>query len=94
MSWNGTASTAGVEVIQGINQLTNYYFGVFILVLVWGIIYYASRGEPTRESVVAASVTTLIVAVILWTIDIVQAAHLAITFVLAVGSLVLLINRS
>lgn len=94
MTWNGSSTTPGINVITGVNDITGGLFGVSILVLIWLVVYYRTRGEPTRESAVAASWVTLIAAVLLRLLGWLDDTYLGICIVLALGSLALLVNRN
>lgn len=94
MAWNGSGDNNILTIMQGVNELTGYWTGVFMLVLVFGIVYFMLRGEPTREGLVGALFATMIVAIIGRVIGLVQDIHLGVVVVLFLGSLAMLINRS
>lgn len=96
MVFNGSGVTGGdgfLTVMSGANDLAGGFIGTFFLFLVWLVVYFKLRGEPTREAAVAAFFVTFIAALLMTLIDLVDKGVLAITIVLLIGSIVMLFIR-
>lgn len=90
MTFNGTVSGTQpyiIQVVQGANELSDGLLGTFILITIWLIVYYANRNGTTGEAIVSASWTTLIVALLLALVGIVNSVELGTCVALAVLSL-------
>jgi len=97
MTFNGTSTGSApiiVEITQGVNDLTGGLVGLFLLIMVFGMVYYRNRYEPTREALAGAAWVTTLVAVLLRVLGLFDDWYLGICIVLAVGSLIMLVNRS
>lgn len=92
MTWNGSTGV-GLPTFVGFNTLVQGWLGVFILILVWAVIYYAQRNEPTREAVATASFVSVIVAVLLAILGLLPDRYLGMMIAIFIGSMVMLINR-
>jgi hypothetical protein len=93
MTYNGSGTATITTVFGGVNEITNGLFGIFILVMTFGIVYYFSRNQPVREAMVAASFVTMIVSIFGALLGFVQDEHVGMTIVVFIGSLAMLINR-
>ena len=65
MTFNWSAVGNPVHVIIGLNADTQGVIGLLFCVFVWLMVYLATRNEPTRESFHAASLVSMICAVLL-----------------------------
>lgn len=93
IAYNGSGTGNIGTVLGGVNEITGGLFGVFFLLLVFGVVYFFNRGEPTREAMVGATFVTMISAIFGFYIGFITDYHLGFAIVAFIGSLVMLINR-
>jgi hypothetical protein len=91
--WNTSGEQGISGVLHGINLVTDGLFGASIVLLVWLLIYFRLRNEPTREAVIAASFTAFIIAVILSMLGTISDWVFNASLIVFIGSLVMLLNR-
>jgi hypothetical protein len=90
-------TTTGAGIINAYtcaNEITGGIIGASILLGVWLLIYFQNRTTLPREAATAASWITLLVAALLRVGGMIEDTYLGITFVIAIGSLALLVFNS
>lgn len=82
------------NLLSCVNDITHGLFGLFIVVGIWMIIYFANRGEPASQSIVGASWIALLAAILLRLVGGIDDVYLGMAFVVAIGSLALMKGRA
>lgn len=98
MVWNGTGTNTIITIVVGTNELTNGLLSTFFLLLIFGIVYFLTANEPTREGMTAATFVTMIVAILgrFMVADgssFVNDVQLGVCVIAFLGAMVMLFNR-
>lgn len=81
------------NLLSCMNEITLGLFSVAILFGIFLVIYFRNRTSAPKEALVGASWITLMVAVLLRVGGMLDDVYLGMCFVLAIGSLALLVLR-
>jgi len=92
--YNGSGSADLVNIIVGADTITQGLLTWTLLLLIYAITYFASAGEPTRESMAATAFVGFLAAVIMRYIGLLQDVHLGVAVVVMVGAMVMLFIRN
>lgn len=86
-----------IGLLQAANTYTGGLYGLFILVIIGGAVYFGLRGgvkgEPSREALSAALFVTTITSVLMTLIGMLDTKYLGASVLLLIGAVVLLFNR-
>ena len=96
MTFNGSVSGSSpyiVQVLQGANELSDGAFGLTILIIIWSIVYFANRNTPAVESFASACWITMLVAIMLGLLGIVQPFYIGVCITLTIVSTVMIMVK-
>lgn len=94
MVYNGTGTASISSVLNGVNDLTGGLFGVFFLIMIFGIVFFMNKADHSREAIVGATFVTMMAAILGFYIGFIQDYHLGISVVAFIGSLAMLLNKN